>query len=118
MELKKEFVKNCRKIGVLQEFLCQAIDQIDEKNTKIIQLKALIENYNRISKEIIDNANHQKRKRCLSTAKMLDRNATNTKFMLALETDPARIEKLNKLIKHYYKWSNKWIEIANQFKEI
>jgi hypothetical protein len=49
---------------------------------------------------------------------MLDRNATNTKFMLALETDPARIEKLNKLIKHYYKWSNKWLEIANQFKEI
>lgn len=62
--------------------------------------------------------NHQKHKRCLSTAKMLDRNATNTKFMLALETDPARIEKLNKLIKHYYKWSNKWLEIANQFKEI
>lgn len=60
--------------------------------------------------------NHQKHKRCLSTAKMLDRNATNTKFMLALETDPARIEKLNKLIKHYYKWSNKWLEIANQFK--
>jgi len=58
----------------------------------------------------------QKHKRCLSTAKMLDRNATNTKFMLALETDPARIEKLNKLIKHYYKWSNKWLEIANQFK--
>lgn len=29
MELKKEFVKNCRKIGVLQEFLFQAIDQID-----------------------------------------------------------------------------------------
>ena len=38
MELKKEFVKNCRKIGVLQEFLCQAIDQIDEMNIKTVAL--------------------------------------------------------------------------------
>jgi len=38
MELKKEFVKNCRKIGVLQEFLCQAIDQIDERNITILVL--------------------------------------------------------------------------------
>lgn len=38
MELKKEFVKNCRKIGVLQEFLCQAIDQIDERNLTIVVL--------------------------------------------------------------------------------
>ena len=38
MELKKEFVKNCRKIGVLQEFLCQAIDQIDERDLTIVVL--------------------------------------------------------------------------------
>lgn len=38
MELEKEFVKNCRKIGVLQEFLCQAIDQIDERNLTIVVL--------------------------------------------------------------------------------
>lgn len=38
MELKKEFVKNCRKIGVLQEFLCQAIDQIDERDITIVVL--------------------------------------------------------------------------------
>lgn len=39
MELKKEFVKNCRKIGVLQEFLCQAIDQIDNKDKQIENIK-------------------------------------------------------------------------------
>lgn len=29
MELTKNFVNNCKKIGVLRDFLCQAIDQID-----------------------------------------------------------------------------------------
>lgn len=42
MELKKEFVKNCRKIGILQEFLCQAIDQIDERDKEIKNLKRAI----------------------------------------------------------------------------
>lgn len=81
-------------------------------------INTLKNQYNFIINDSTYRIRKQKHKRCLSTAKMLDRNATNTKFMLALETDPARIEKLNKLIKHYYKWSNKWLEIANQFKEI
>ena len=29
MELTKGFVNNCRSIGVLRDFLCQAIDQVD-----------------------------------------------------------------------------------------
>ena len=29
MELTKEFVNSCRRINVLRDFLCQAIDQID-----------------------------------------------------------------------------------------
>ena len=44
----------------------EADNVIAEKDKKIIQLEALIENYNRIFGEIIDNANHQKHKRCLA----------------------------------------------------
>ena len=40
MELTKEFVNSCRKVGVLRDFLCQAIDQVDEKNNEIAELKA------------------------------------------------------------------------------
>lgn len=29
MKLTKSFVKNCRNIGALRDFLCQAIDQVD-----------------------------------------------------------------------------------------
>ena len=29
MKLTKEFVNSCRSIGVLRDFLCQAIDQVD-----------------------------------------------------------------------------------------
>lgn len=29
MELTKSFVNNCRNIGALRDFLCQAIDQVD-----------------------------------------------------------------------------------------
>jgi len=39
MELTKEFVNSCRKVGVLRDFLCQAIDQIDEKDKEIAELK-------------------------------------------------------------------------------
>lgn len=39
MELTKEFVNSCRKVGVLRDFLCQAIDQVDEKDNEIAELK-------------------------------------------------------------------------------
>ena len=42
MELTKEFVNSCRKVGVLRDFLCQAIDQVDEKDKEIAELEARI----------------------------------------------------------------------------
>lgn len=39
MKLTKEFVNSCRKVGVLRDFLCQAIDQVDEKDKEIAELK-------------------------------------------------------------------------------
>ena len=39
MELTKEFVNSCRKVGVLRDFLCQAIDQVDEKDKEIAELE-------------------------------------------------------------------------------
>ena len=39
MELTKEFVNSCRKVGALRDFLCQAIDQVDEKDKKIAELE-------------------------------------------------------------------------------
>lgn len=39
MNLTKEFVNSCRKVGVLRDFLCQAIDQVDEKDKEIAELK-------------------------------------------------------------------------------
>ena len=39
MELTKDFVKNCRKTNLLQDFLCQAIDQVDAKDKEIAELK-------------------------------------------------------------------------------
>lgn len=43
MELTKEAVKHCRCVGALRDFLCQAMDQIDEKDKEIAELKAKIE---------------------------------------------------------------------------
>ena len=39
MELTKEFVNSCRKVGVVRDFLCQAIDQVDEKDKEIAELE-------------------------------------------------------------------------------
>lgn len=39
MKLTKEFVNSCRKVGALRDFLCQAIDQVDEKDKKIAELE-------------------------------------------------------------------------------
>lgn len=39
MTLTKEFVNSCRKVGALRDFLCQAIDQVAEKDKKIAELK-------------------------------------------------------------------------------
>lgn len=39
MELTKGFVMNCRALNALRDFLCQAIDQVDEKDEEIRRLK-------------------------------------------------------------------------------
>lgn len=39
MTLTKSFVNNCRNIGALRDFLCQAMDQVDEKDKEIAELK-------------------------------------------------------------------------------
>lgn len=38
MKLTKGFVNSCRRINVLRDFLCQAIDQVDEKDKEIAEL--------------------------------------------------------------------------------
>ena len=85
---------------------------IAEKDKKIIQLKAFIENYNRISKEIIDNANHQKRKRCLALAQkyLWKRNYWR-------DSTPAYERQFvweNRAYKHYKRWR----ELAERFEEV
>ena len=75
---------------------------IAEKDAKIIQLEALIENYNRISREIIDNANHQKHKRCLAMA------------LLWLERSENSTDLENELVSR--KRCSKWMELAEKFK--
>lgn len=74
---------------------------IEAQNTKIIQLTALIENCDRISGEIIDNANHQKYKRCLLMAKICE-------------------NKLGTVVKPKWwdKWRKRWLELANRFKAV
>ena len=39
MELTKSFVNHCRNIAALRDFLCQAMDQVDEKDAEIAALK-------------------------------------------------------------------------------
>lgn len=39
MTLTKSFVNKCRNIGALRDFLCQAMDQVDEKDKEIAELK-------------------------------------------------------------------------------
>lgn len=90
-----------------QVYLKSEVDKvIAEKNTKIIQLEALIENYNRISREIIDNANHQKYKRCLDKA---DRCLAQCQIFGFVHNYPKT--------KHYAKWHKRWLELSKKFKE-
>ena len=39
MTLTKSFVNKCRNIGALRDFLCQAMDQVDEKDKEIAELE-------------------------------------------------------------------------------
>lgn len=79
---------------------------IAEKDTKIIQLEALIENYNRISEEIIDNSNHQKYKRCLNNA-----------WWCLREEFYAEDCHCERWVDWAIKWYKRWMELAEKFKE-
>ena len=91
--------------GAVEVYLKYEADKvIAEKDKKIIQLNALIENYNRISREIIDNANHQKYKRCLEIARFCQYRS---------EIFFTWSKKRGFLLK----WHNRWMELAEKFKE-
>jgi hypothetical protein len=79
---------------------------IAEKDTKIIQLEAFIENHNRISGEIIGNANHQKYRRCLNNAWWILRE----EFFAEDCRDERRVN-------WAIRWYKRWMELADKFKE-
>lgn len=91
---------------------------IAEKYTKIIQLEALIKNYDRISREIIDNANHQKYKRCLEMAKWChNQREIYQRDSYNWELEDAAVDSLRNKTNIMRKWSKRWMELAEQFKE-
>lgn len=79
-----------------------------EKDAKIIQLEALIENYNRISNEIIGNANNQKHKRCLAMARWC--MARYNEWAAYYPTTTTR------QMKFLDKWEKRWRKLADIFK--
>lgn len=101
------FFPNMLNNGKVEVCLKEDVDKvIAEKDKKIIQLEAFFENYNRISREIIDNANHQKYKRCLDKA---DRCLAQCQIFEFAHNYPKT--------KHYAKWHKRWLELAKKFKE-
>lgn len=94
-------------VGIDFYLKSEADKVIAEKDTKINQLEALIQNYNRISREIIDNANHQKYKRCLAMAKWCE----------CKRIDAADDRIPRKKWDFYGKWHKCWLIIAEKFKE-
>jgi len=100
----------------------EADKAIAEKDTKIIQLKAFIENYNRISREIIDNANHQKYKRCLAMVEYS--NSAAISFSNFSEIDRLKysfssgaFRMYRRKYAHFDRWRDKWGKLAEKFKE-
>ena len=88
---------------------------IAQKDTKIIQLEALIENYIRISGEIIDNANHQKYKRCLAMARGCESEENRLEAIATLfDTDKECWEYNSDYLE---KWCDRWLKLAEKFKE-
>ena len=91
----------------------EADNVIAEKDKKIIQLEALIENYNRIFGEIIDNANHQKHKRCLALSEKCGIAAQMQHDFTMRFGNPCYLKRAM----FNEKWRNRWLAIAEKFKE-
>jgi hypothetical protein len=60
---------------------------------------------------------HHKYKRCLEKAKTLDRDATISNFMIVTEKEDGQKENHKKKAAFYRKWSNKWLDLAEHYKE-
>ena len=60
---------------------------------------------------------HQKYKRCLDKAKTLDRDATLSNFMIVTEKEDGQKENHKKKAAFYRKWSDKWLDLAEHYKE-
>ena len=93
MELKAEHVKNIRSLAICKEFLRQAVEQIDQLNEEL---------------------RHQKYKRCVAIARRCF-TKSNYHFHLARSGEDSK-ENIRKDAL-YTKWSHRWLNIAEQFKE-
>ena len=60
---------------------------------------------------------HHKYKLCLEMAKTLDRDATISNFMIVTEKEDGQKENHKKKAAFYRKWSNKWLDLAEYYKE-
>jgi len=106
------------KIQVTRVYIKDEADKvIAEKDTKIIQLVALIENYNRISGEIIDNANHQKHKRCLAMAELCCERKENCYNIALRKYTKSEADLLIKRQEFWEEWEDTWTQLAYRFKE-
>jgi len=106
------------KIQVTRVYIKDEADKvIAEKDTKIIQLVALIENYNRISGEIIDNANHQKHKRCLAMAELCCERKENCYNIALRKYTKSEADLLIKKQEFWEEWEDTWTQLAYRFKE-
>lgn len=88
---------------------------IAEMDKKTIQLEALIENYNRISREIIDNANHQKHKRCLVMAELCCERKENCYNIALRKYTKSEADFLVKKSKFWEEWEDTWVQLAYRF---
>lgn len=91
MELKAENVKNIRSLAVCKEILRQAIELNDQLNEELL---------------------HQKYKRCIAMAKWCKYWANYWECC-----EPPDCSLFITKAKYYRKWLDRWIKIAEQFKE-
>lgn len=93
MELKAENVKNIRSLSVCKEFLRQAIEQNEELR------------WRKCAEEMLEECCHHKYKRCLTMSWYCE-----SLMREAFLGNPEYIEWLEK-------WRERWLKIAEQFKE-
>ena len=105
MELKAENVKNIRRLAVCKEFLRQAIEQNDQLKSDYEEACGRLQTANLIKNEQLAATRHQKYKRCLAMSLYFE-----SLMREAFLANPEYIEWLDK-------WRERWLKIAEQFKE-